>query len=331
MRERMTQKEQKSLREIQRKYKSRSLFLSVLLKRLGTGIRSLTKAYPLSHPDNTDLKPVFIISSGRSGTTLLRSMLVASGQISIPPETQNIHTLAVKFLAYHGLKWQDLSRLVLADFESHHNFFMWEINLAPLYPSVIDLPEEKRSLAKIIDSIYMFYAAEKFPEAKLWGDQSPIYTFHLNTIQKIFPQTKFIHMIRDGRDVVASKVEKDGNTSLIEAIFRWKKSIQLTTKFQNETPPNRFLEVRYENLVKEPEKILLDICRFIGIAFDPLMLEYWRLPSTVEYKHNSFHQNLSKPVFSSSIGKWRERLSQEQIDFMLAELDQPLRLKAYID
>ena len=327
----MSEKQQKSLHEIHRKYKSRSLFLSVLLKRLGNGIRSLTKAYPLSHPDNTDLTPVFIISSGRSGTTLLRSMLVASGQISIPPETQNIHTLAVKFLAYHGLKWQDLSRLMVADFESHHNFFMWETNLAPLYQAVIDLPEESRTLETIIDQVYMFYAAEKFPDAKIWGDQSPIYTFQLPSLLKVFPHARFIHMLRDGRDVVSSMVTRHGAGYLQEAVYRWKKSIEITEKFQKQMPANRYLEVRYEHLVEHSEQTLQNISRFIGIDFTPNMLEYWHLPSTVEYKHKSFHQNLSKPVFSSSIGKWRERLSQEQIDFMLAELDQPLRLKAYID
>lgn len=327
----MSEKQQMSFQEIQRKYKSRSLFSSVLLKRLGTGIRSLTKAYPLSHPDNTDLKPVFIISSGRSGTTLLRSMLVASGQISIPPETQNIHTLANKFLAYHGLKWDDLSRLVLADFESHHNFFMWEINLAPLYPTVIDLPKESRSLADILDQVYMFYAAKKFPEAKLWGDQSPIYTFHLTHILKIFPHAMFIHMLRDGRDVVSSEVIRHGERIMTEGVYRWKKSIEITTKLQKKLPVNRFLEIRYEHLVQESEQTLRDVCSFIGITFNPIMLEYWRLPSTVEHKYQSFHQNIGKPVFSTSVGKWRERLSQEQINYIMSNLEEPLRLKAYID
>lgn len=327
----MSDKQQKSLQEIRRKYRSRSLFSSVVLKRLGTALRSLTQTYPLSLPDSTDLKPVFIISSGRSGTTLLRSMLVASGQISIPPETQNIHTLAVKFLSYTGLKWENLSRLMIADFESHHNYFMWETNLAPLYQKVIDLPAENRSLATIIDQVYMFYAAEKFPDAKIWGDQSPIYTFQLPTLLKVFPHARFIHMLRDGRDVISSMVTRHGEGYLTEAIHRWKKSIEITEKFQKQMPTERYLEVRYEHLVEQSEQTLQNISDFIGIEFTPNMLEYWHLPSTVESKHKSFHQNLAKPVFSSSVGKWRERLSQEQIDIMLAEIDEPLRLKAFID
>jgi len=327
----MTQKKQKSMQKIKRKYASQNIISRVLYKRLGTLLRSFGRAFSLTNPDNKDLKPVFIISSGRSGTTLLRSMLVASGQIAIPPETQNIHTLAVKFLAYRGLKWQELSRLMIADFESHHNFFMWDLNFAPLYLSIINLPKEKRSLATIIDQIYMFYAAEKFPDANLWGDQSPIYTFHLPIILKVFPNARFIHMLRDGRDVVSSMVTRHGAEYLQEAVYRWKKSIEITKNFQKKFSPDRYHEVRYENLVQDSERTLRDICRFIGTTYDPIMLEYWRLPSTVEYKHKSFHQNLAKPVFSSSVGKWRERLSEDQIDYMLTEIEESLRLKAYID
>ena len=326
----MTDKNQKSLKQIHRKYASQSLLLGVLAKRVGTFIRSMRKPYPLKSRFDIDIEPIFIIGSGRTGTTLLRSMLVASGQISIPPETQNIHSLANKFLAYHGLNWDDLSRLVLADFESHHNFFMWEINLAPLYQTIIDLPKENRSLAKIIDSIYMYYTAQKFPEAKPWGDQSRIYTYHIPHILNVFPNARFVHILRDGRDVVASMVERNGGGYLEEAVYRWKKSIQLIEAYKGGLLKNRIIEFRYEDLVNDPEHVLRNLTNQIDLNFSTLMLDYWKLPSTVEHKHKSFHKNLSKPIFSSSVGRWKNRLTNAQIEYVEKNLRLELEATNYL-
>lgn len=276
-------------------------------------------------------QPVFIISSGRSGTTLMRSMLVAGGHIAIPAETQIIHMLPIKYRTTRGLSWEDQVRLVIASFESHRNFPLWQVNLADTYQRVLGIPENERSLARVINEVYFTYAAQVFPEARVWGDQSPIHTFYLPYISKVFPKARYMHLLRDGRDVVSSMVTRHGDDYLFEAVLRWKTSLKRINRFQKTLAPGQYIEVRYENLVREPEPTLRRVCEFIGIDYTPRMLDYWKLPTTIEHKYKSFHQNLGKPVFDSSIGKWRERLSASQQEYVMQHLTAELRELGYLD
>ncbi|MCJ7519124.1 MAG: sulfotransferase [Anaerolineaceae bacterium] len=288
--------------------------------------------YPLADKSGSlSCAPMFIISSGRSGTTLMRSMLVASGNVAIPAETQIIHALAVKFPLLFGLGWEGLTRAIIADFESHPNFPLWESNLTTAYRKTADLPRKERSLARIIDEVYMTYASEKFPNAKLWGDQSPIHTFALPYIHKVFPNARYMHLLRDGRDVVSSMVKRHGDDYLYEAVYRWKTSIKRINAFIKKIPPEQYLEVRYEDLVQHPEDTLIRVSRFLGIEYTSKMLDYWKLPSTIEHKYKTFHVNLGKPVFPTSIGKWKERLNEEQQSYILKQITPELKSLGYLN
>jgi hypothetical protein len=271
------------------------------------------RKYPLADKANClSCDPLFIISSGRSGTTLLRSMLVASGEIAIPPETQLIHKLPARFQIHQRNGWKEAVKYVLSEFEGHQHFLLWKTNLAVVYREIFELSKNERSLARVIDFVYQTYAAQQFPNAILWGDQSPLYTFFLPTILSIFPNARFVHLLRDGRDVVASFIEKDGIDTIDEAIYRWGQSIKRVRKAQKKIASNRFLEIRYEDLVTKPEEELRRISTFLNIEYTSRMLDYWKLDSTVESKAHSYHRNLEKPVFKSSIGGWKKRLSAAQ-------------------
>ena len=142
-----------------------AMMMVYLARRVRIGDR-----YPLDDKVNSlSCRPLLILSSGRAGTTLLRSMLAAGNQIAIPPETQVLYKAVLKFSTLQHLEWGDLCRLIIALFESHSNFKMWQANLAPAYCQAIELPPHERSLARLIDAVFQCYAAEKFPEARVLG------------------------------------------------------------------------------------------------------------------------------------------------------------------
>jgi protein-tyrosine sulfotransferase len=317
-----------------KKYWCPPLWLNRLLNGGINFSHSIFERYPLADGSGSlSCDPLFIISSGRSGTTLMRSMLAASGEIAIPAETQIIHILAAKFPLLFSLGWEGLSHVIISDFEATNNFPLWEINLAPAYKKTEELPFKERSLARIIDEVFETYASEKFPDAKLWGDQSPIHTFALPYIQKIFPRAKFMHMLRDGRDVISSYMVKRNTNQyndLNEAIYRWKTSIERTADLKKSIPAEQYLEVRYEDLVLQPEESLRRTSQFLGIGYSSKMLDYWKMPSTIENKYYSYHANLGKPVFPSSIGKWKERLSEDQQTFILRNITSELKSLGYL-
>jgi protein-tyrosine sulfotransferase len=316
---------------IEYKYWCPPLWVKGLIELTHNLYRSINPRYPLSDPANSlSCAPLFIISAGRSGTTLLRSMLVAGDSIAIPPESQIIQNIAVKFRTRQGLGWEGLSQSLVAEFERRHNFNQWKSNLAPVYQTVANLPDRERSLARLIDEVYKGYGSQNFPNALMWGDQSPIYTFFLPYITKIFPNAKYIHLLRDGRDAVASFVEKDGQDFFMEGIYRWKESVKRARRLQNQLGPKNFLEIRYEDLVTETEATLRIISQFLGLEYKAKMLDYWKLDSTVESKYYDFHRNIEIPVFASSIGSWKKRLSAEQIEILLKNTSDLLTNLGYL-
>lgn len=292
--------------------------------RLLRGLR-LWDHHPLAdHHGTLSCQPLIMMSSGRSGTTLLRSMLVTGGQIAIPPESHILPYTALQFSALQDLSWDNQMRLVLSLFESITTFTVWETDLQVLYPRLRALPKQERSLARLLDLIYLHYAESAFPQATVWGDQSPNNVLYAPWLAQVYPQGKYLHVLRDGRDVVASYVQK--GDSIERATERWRVSVGQAQWLKKHLPSDCFLEVRYEALVSEPETTLQAVCRFSGIDYTRDMLDYWKSPTTVEHKYHTggYHDNLQKPVFTGSIGRWRERLTDEQQRYVMQQLSQTL-------
>jgi hypothetical protein len=245
-------------------------------------------------------------------------MLVVGGQIAIPPESLVIPAAVRRFLSLRHLGWADLSRLIVSLFESTAHFDLWKTNLYPVYQVLLTMPEPERSLARVIDEVFKCYTEQQFPEAILWGDQSPGNTLHLPRVYRTFPGARYLHLIRDGRDAISSMVAR-GRT-VEETTLRWKTSIKAAVNLQDQIGPEQFLEVRYESLVREPLRTLADTCTFLGIEYLPSMLDFWKQPTTLEHRVYEHHRNLAKPLFTDSIGKWTERLSIEEQQYVTSQI-----------
>lgn len=290
----------------------------------------LLHRYPLAdQADSLSCQPLFIVGAGRSGTTLLRSMLVAGGQVAIPPESQVLGLAARRFASLQFLGWPELSRLIVALFEGQRNFKLWQTNLAPAHRIVVDLPREERSLARVIDEAFRCYLDQHFPEAILWGDKSPINAFHLPRIYATFPDARYLHLVRDGRDAISSMVEKGGDVK--GATERWVTSIQQVLALRSKLVPHQFLQIRYEDLVSDSDGTLRKICAFVDVKYTDSMLDFWKLPTTVEHEHYEHHRNLSRPVFTDSIGKWKERLSEAEQEHVHSRTPCLLKYLGYLE
>lgn len=276
--------------------------------------------YPLAAaPGTLSCQPLIFVTAGRSGTTLLRSMLAVTGEIAIPPESYALSFAALQYQAMQEQSWYNLTRLIVSLFEGFEKFELWEMTLHPVYVKGRSLPPDERSLARLIDLVFTEYAQAHFPQATLWGDQTPQNCHRLPWIMQTFPQAKYLHVLRDGRDVVASYLQSGAVASYVApeetvafALDRWQTAVRAADYARRHLPDEQFLEIRYEQLVQAPEATLQRVCRFAGMAYQPAMLDYWQAETTVEHRYQSHHQNLTQPVFSSSIGRWRERLDNQQ-------------------
>lgn len=265
-------------------------------------------------------KPFFIIGSGRSGTTLLRAILQTHPEVHIPPETYVLGRVIKNYKRYSRLPWRALLIMILAEFEYHSEFGTFGISLSELYRKLKGCLPEERNLAQVLNSFYMFHASTVKPTATRWGDKTPKNTFYLNRILAVFPDALFIHMIRDGRDVVKSMLEAGRYKTIYEAAERWTRSVQLAKDFGKKYQ-GHYYEMKYEDLVKAPQDKIQDICNFLGLEFIGSMLRHHETQSTLidvdKYSHLS---NVKAPISTAFTGKWRRYFNPVEIDELHARM-----------
>jgi len=291
---------------------------------------SVSNRYPLCL--SSDYNPFFIIGSGRSGTTLLRSILVGNTSIAIPPESFVFYKVYRKYLTYQHLGWKDLSRLIISEFESHAQFKRWNTNLYPCYQETFNIPKKNRSLAKIIEIVYKQYIKDNNPTAVMWGDKTPLNTYYYNWINKLYPSAKYIHMLRDGRDVVTSIIKSGLYTNIDDACWRWIAGVENTEKLRSIVGENYFLEIRYESLVTNIKNEVGRLCAFLGVEFTPNMLKPHQtakklLKNTAAAPH---HKNLLNPININSIGKWKRELDESQKEIVNNKIGRKLEQLNYL-
>lgn len=269
--------------------------------------------------DEARYRPFFIIGSGRCGTTLLRAMLQTHPTVHIPPETYELGRIIQEYPRYSRLPWDELLRLILTRLEYNPLWDAFGISLRELYLDLLEQPREALNLAYVLHRFYMFHAKTYKPSAVRWGDKTPLNTYYLHEICSVFPDALFVHMIRDGRDVVRSYVEL-GRYSVREATDRWSRAIRVSREF-GQQHPRQFMEVCYEDLVREPEMVLQRVCPFVQIAFDETMLRHHEFDLKLgDVEKLAHHSNVKNPINTRAIGKWRKYFSGDEI----AEIEQAL-------
>ncbi|NIR53069.1 sulfotransferase [candidate division KSB1 bacterium] len=279
-------------------------------------IKGISRPYPVqSDPADISCVPFFIISSGRSGSTLLRAIINQHPSVCIPPESHVLGHVIRKFKSWiRFLPWEYVVRLVISEFQiKYPGFGFWELDLFRFYPIALKLPKERRSLAKVIDIFYRFYVQEKKPTATRWGDKSIANAFFLPLIDELYPNARYVLLIRDGRDVSVSLVAADTTpvTDVGRAADYWLRSVTQARRFLARLDSSRYLEIFYENLVQRPEPVVERLYDFLGLDYIPEALQFWRNVDSLSDANREIHKNLRKPINMNSIGKWRKQLSQE--------------------
>ncbi|WP_208586124.1 sulfotransferase family protein [Gracilibacillus suaedae] len=290
-----------------------------------------TKAFPLS---DENIEPFFIIGSGRSGNTLLRSILTQNKNVVIPPESYVLGKVIHKYYHYihmNNITWNELCALILANFENHPEFKWWGIDdIWRVYKRLVNLEKKNQSLAFIIQEIYKEYAKLNNLQMKKWGDKTPLNSFSLTEILKVFPNAKFVHLIRDGRDVVASYKTAKLYENVEEACDRWVDSLRHIRKFSSLLSNDFYHEVKYETLVNSPLDETKKICKFLNIGFQTEMIYRSSNIRMGDVEGLNHHKNVKNPISTSSIGKWETSLTAKEKNIVLEKCNYYLKAYYYI-
>lgn len=208
--------------------------------------------------------PFFIVGSARSGTTLLRLILNAHPDVAVPPESRFVTEL-----------WEGRERVepegFLARLAAHPQFKRWDL---PIEEVRARLPEEGHvTYAQAIEASFRAYSDGS--GRTRWGDKTPRYVESIDLLASIFPTARFVHLIRDGRNVALSYADMPfGPSTVGKAARLWARRVRAGMENGSALGPQRYRELKYEDLVADMEGCLPSLCDFLGLTFDPAMLNY---------------------------------------------------------
>ena len=248
--------------------------------------------------------PFFIVGAQRSGTTMLRLMLNQHPRLAVPFESGFITAYYEKLDEYGDLTVVENQRRLLNDISTYD----WVVRGKLLQDIDAVLAHRIMDYADIVAAIYAEYARQK--NKARWGDKTPRYTEHIEVLRHIFPNCKIIHLVRDGRDVALSLRRVSwGSSSIPRVALDWRWKTVLAHKMGALLGAD-FLEMRYEDLVLEPEANLRTICDFLGEAYTPDMLSYHRQAEfDLPEGSRKWHQSSLQAPNSNKVWEWKHAMS----------------------
>src|SRR5215470_8844570 len=178
-------------------------------------------------------RPIFVLGCPRSGTTLLQLMLHAHPRIAIPPETRFLLPAYERRGSFGDLA-DPAARERLADFVTGPGGRFAELGL--------DADEVRRrivaapgTLGSALGAVLAAYAA-RHGKAR-WGDKRPAYALHAGVLLRLFPDAQFLHLVRDGRDCVASLQRMPWwHAGVHEAAATWAQTLDVTRRMRHRLP-----------------------------------------------------------------------------------------------
>lgn len=244
--------------------------------------------------------PVVVLGVSRSGTTLLKEMLDSHSELAIPTESYFIpqlwHRHSRRFDVDDFL--DDLTRLARVR----------EWGVTP--EDVRSRLPAKPALADGIQAIYRSYADSQ--SKSRFGDKTPSYMQSLPLLERVFPSAQYVHLLRDGRDAALSfmamrrrpRFNLARPRRIASFASQWRLEVEGAAEFGRRVGSSRYLELRYEDLVREPEADLRRVCDFLVLDFEPGMLEYHEEVDETALKD---HPLLAKPPIPGA-RRWKEEL-----------------------
>jgi hypothetical protein len=197
-------------------------------------------------------------------------MLAAHPEMWVPPESYWIErVVGVRPRLERGATFDQAG--FLAELGADQRFLAWGLPLDAVESALAEAPP-----ADLADAVRRVFEAYSRSEGRTrWADKTPIYVLIMESIAGLLPEARFVHLIRDGRDVAASYASVPwGPRSFTTAATRWRRHVTAGRRSGRVLGPERYLELRYERLVEAPEAELARLCAFLDLEFTPQMLDY---------------------------------------------------------
>jgi hypothetical protein len=268
-----------------------------------------------------DDRPVIVLGVSRSGTTLLKEMLDSHSQLAIPTESYFIPQLWDR----HGRNFD--TEAFLDDLGRLERVREWGVTPEDVRRRLPPSP----SAADGIRAIYRSYADAR--GKRRYGDKTPSYMQSIDLLERVFPDAQYVHLVRDGRDAALSFLEMRRKPrfhlarprGIASFASQWRLEVEGARDLGGRVGPARYHELRYEDLVRDPEAELRRVTAFLELDFEQGMLAYH---DGVDANALQDHPLLAEPP-TPDTRRWQEQLSPADAELFEAIAGETLSALGY--
>lgn len=263
-------------------------------------------------PSCNGLSPMFLLSTERSGSNLVRSILNTHPDISAPHPLETGYPWG-KVTSPHEMG-EGAARKLIRDVVINKNYSYHPLEVPMDVDSVYDVwrRQPPHSLLSLQKALYTECTRREGNSG--WVSKYPALWKCLDGIEEFYEEPRFIYLVRDPRDVVLSF--KTSNVGRYHPYFnteRWREEQERGIEFL-ERHEDRIHLIRYQDLLKDPEGEVKSLCETIGFSYEPEMLFYYETESAkVASEKAEAFSNLSSPIKSDNYDKFYDRLPYREI------------------
>jgi len=255
------------------------------------------------------MKRIFLVGAPRSGTTILQSLLAAHPEVISFPESKFFH-----YLLYDKFAGKLPSRM--------EAFFNDEIKRPELLKNFDDsqtVETKTRWFVGVLDGL----AAEQ--NKSIWLEKTPEHIYFIQDIERLLPNAKFIHILRNSMDTIASMYENTrishdlwgAGWDLNHCIERWEHAMLTSHKYAKKS---HHILVKYEELLDNKTKVLGDICYFMGIPYNGEMLVHYKEKAANLSLSLPWHKGIERDIKSNNVHKYHRIFTTNEIRYVLDKI-----------
>ena len=281
--------------------------------------------------------PLFLVGASRSGTQMMQSILNQHTAVGLANETHYFDDLRDRIAGQSDQPLTEKERAICIDYfrALAHRPYGMKGDPEKSDISRDEMMARARELQNGADAYFQAFCqicAERKGK-RIWGEKTPRHIYRIDDMLGRYSQAKVICMVRDGRAVVTSyrdwrnqggfdRLRKEPtfpealnaehrrtrqSYNIVNASLLWKASVNAALMAREKFGPDRVYVQRYEDLAQSPEERVRDLCAWLGIEYEPSMLD---VPM-----HNSSFSQFARTagVSLEPLDRWKEKLSEHEI------------------